>query len=156
MVQDLGPQSSSSITYDPVFAPTSAQSIAGDNMVSVHQGRASAMSMSMTAGSGTDKEVYLKDVVARLAATEEIVRPLQLLPDQFTTLQTTVADQQQQQAAFNIALTRVENTVWDRGLGGGNGRRRNLGNEDDDPDCPQAGISQVRWHERPTSVAQSL
>jgi hypothetical protein len=114
------------------------------------------MSMSMTAGSGTDKEVYLKDVVARLAATEEIVRPLQLLPDQFTTLQTTVADQQQQQAAFNIALTRVENTVWDRGLGGGNGRRRNLGNEDDDPDCPQAGISQVRWHERPTSVAQSL
>jgi hypothetical protein len=47
-----------------------------------------------------------------------------------------VADQQQQQAAFNIALTRVENTMHDRGLDEGNSRHHNPGNEDDDLDFP--------------------
>jgi hypothetical protein len=95
------------------------------------------MSKSM-AGSGTDKEVTLKDVITRLAAIEDIVRPLQPLHDQVTTLQATVADQQQQQAAFNIALTRIETTVHDRGLGvsTGAGRRRAAGEEDDDQDFP--------------------
>jgi hypothetical protein len=52
------------------------------------------MSKSM-AGSGTDKEVTLKDVITHLAAIEDIVRPLQPLHDQVTTLQATIADQQQ-------------------------------------------------------------
>jgi hypothetical protein len=39
-----------------------------------------------TAGSGTDKDVTLKDVIARLAAIEEIARPLEPLHDQVATL----------------------------------------------------------------------
>jgi hypothetical protein len=103
------------------------QSIVGDNLVSVRQGRASSMSKT-NAGCVTNKEVTLKDVIARLAAIEDIILPLQPLHDQVTTLQATVADQQQQ-AVFNIALTHVKTTMCDRGLGGGNGRCRNAGEE---------------------------
>jgi hypothetical protein len=133
-----GPQPSVQFKYNlrPTVRPyLSAQSIAGDNLVSVHQGSASAMSKS-TASSGTDKEVTLKDDVTRLAAIEDIVRPLQPLHDQVTALQATVADQQQQQATLNIALTCVETTVRNRGLGAGMSRRHAAGEEDDDQDFP--------------------
>jgi hypothetical protein len=62
----------------------------------------------------TNKKVILKDVIAHLTAIEDIVLPLQPLHDQVTTLQATVADQQQQ-AVFNIALTHVETMMRDRG-----------------------------------------
>jgi hypothetical protein len=39
-----------------------------------------------TTGSRTDREVTLKDVIARLAAIEDIVRPLQPLNDPINTL----------------------------------------------------------------------
>jgi hypothetical protein len=89
-----------------------------------------------TTSSGTDKEVMLKDVVVRLATIEDIVRPLQPMHEQVSTLQAMVADQQQQQVASNITLTRVETTVHERGLGGGtgNGHHCNTGQEDDDQD----------------------
>jgi hypothetical protein len=103
------------------------QSIVGDNLVSVRPGRASSMSKT-NVSCVTNKEVILKDVIAHLTAIEDIVLPLQPLHDQVTTLQATVADQQQQ-AVFNIALTHVETMMRDRGLGGGNGRCRNAGEE---------------------------
>jgi hypothetical protein len=84
-----------------------------------------------TAGSGTDREVTLKDVVARLAAIEDIVQPLEPLHDQVNKLQATWPI-----SNFNIALSRVETTVRDRGLGtgAGTGRRRTAEEDDDDQD----------------------
>jgi hypothetical protein len=67
-----------------------------------------------TTSSGTDKEVMLKDVVVRLTTIEDIIRALQPMHEQVSTLQAMVADQQQQQVAFNITLTRVETTVGAR------------------------------------------
>jgi hypothetical protein len=39
-----------------------------------------------TTSSGTDKEVMLKDVVVRLATIEDIIRPLQPMHEQVSTL----------------------------------------------------------------------
>jgi hypothetical protein len=41
------------------------------------------------------EEVTLADVVHRLTAIEEIVRPLQLVNDQLTAIEATVAEQEQ-------------------------------------------------------------
>jgi hypothetical protein len=75
------------------------------------------MSTTSVAGSGSgkdsEKDVTLADVVRRLAAIEAIMWPLQPLADQFPALHTRVAKQEQQQAALNIALTRVETVVHD-------------------------------------------
>jgi hypothetical protein len=84
VVQDLDPQSSSSIIYG---LPSARTSLLSPSPVTTWY--------KSTAGSGSDKEVTLKDVVARLATIEDIVQPLQPLHDQVTTLQATVADQQQ-------------------------------------------------------------
>jgi hypothetical protein len=59
------------------------------------------MSSTSVVGTGSeDKEVTLKDVVMRLAAIEEIVRPLQPLRKQVTLLTATVIEQGQQQIAL--------------------------------------------------------
>jgi hypothetical protein len=45
-----------------------------------------------------------------------------------------VAGLQQQQATTTATLTRIDNTV--RAIGGANGRRRNAGEDDGDPEFP--------------------
>jgi hypothetical protein len=52
----------------------------------------------------------LVDVVRRLAAIEDIVRPLQPMADQFPTLQR-MTEQEQHQVILNIAVTQVENAL---------------------------------------------
>jgi hypothetical protein len=73
----------------------------------------------------------LADVVRGLAAIEAIVQPLQPLANQFPALHTRVAEQEQQHATLNIALTRVETTVCDQPPGGVPHRRRPATDDDD-------------------------
>jgi hypothetical protein len=63
-------------------------------------------------GTGTSNDgVTLGNVVHRLQAIEEIVRPMQLVPEAVVTLETTVRDQGQQQVTLNLALQRVKQQV---------------------------------------------
>jgi hypothetical protein len=67
-------------------------------------------------GIGTEEEeVTLADVVWRLKAIEDIVRPMQPMSDALAALEGTMRDQGQPQATLNIALTRVECQVQDPG-----------------------------------------
>jgi hypothetical protein len=93
------------------------------------------MSASFAVGSGVGKdneEVTLVDIARRLSAIEEIVQPMQLVPNAVATLEGTVRDQGQQQAALNIALTRVERQLQDLGRGF-QGRHRAVADDEDDP-----------------------
>ncbi|KAG8083632.1 hypothetical protein GUJ93_ZPchr0016g2528 [Zizania palustris] len=72
------------------------------------------MSLTSRVGSGSDEGVTLADVVQRLKAIEDIVRPLQPIPDALNALEDTVRDQEQQQAALNLALTRMEKQILDQ------------------------------------------
>jgi hypothetical protein len=59
------------------------------------------------AGKGNE-EVTLVDIARRLKTIEEIVHPIELVPDVIVTLEGTVHDQGQQQATLNIPLTCIE------------------------------------------------
>ena len=63
-------------------------------------------------GSGSEKtEPTMSDMPTRLSAIEEVTRSLQPLADRFAVMETTVKEQQQQQVALNLALSRIEHTV---------------------------------------------
>jgi hypothetical protein len=70
--------------------PPIASAPAGDNLVSVRHGRASAMSRTSVidngSGAGEEPTVTLQDLAHRLAAIEEIIRPLAPLEDQVLVL----------------------------------------------------------------------
>jgi hypothetical protein len=85
-------------------------------------------------GAGEEPEVTLQDLARRLAAIEELIRPLVPLEEQVPALQATVGGLQQQQATTTATLTRLDNTV--RAIGGANGRRRNAAEEEGDPEFP--------------------
>ncbi|KAG8048615.1 hypothetical protein GUJ93_ZPchr0009g1322 [Zizania palustris] len=72
------------------------------------------MSLASGVGSGSDEGVTLADVVQRLKAIEDIVRPLQPIPDTLNALEDTVRDQGQQQVALNLVLTRMEKQILDQ------------------------------------------
>ncbi|KAG8080707.1 hypothetical protein GUJ93_ZPchr0007g3291 [Zizania palustris] len=72
------------------------------------------MSLASGVGSGSDEGVTLADVVERLKAIEDIVMPLQPIPDALNTLDDTVRDQRQQQVALNLALTRMQKQILDQ------------------------------------------
>ncbi|KAG8047953.1 hypothetical protein GUJ93_ZPchr0008g11704 [Zizania palustris] len=72
------------------------------------------MSLASGVRSGSDEGVTLADVVQRLKAIEDIVRPLQPIPDALNALEDTVRDQGQQQVALNLALTRMEKQILDQ------------------------------------------
>ncbi|KAG8051835.1 hypothetical protein GUJ93_ZPchr0001g29344 [Zizania palustris] len=72
------------------------------------------MSLASGVGSSSDEVVTLADVVQRLKAIEDIVRPLQPIADALNALEDTVRDQGQQQVALNLALTRMEKQILDQ------------------------------------------
>jgi hypothetical protein len=85
-------------------------------------------------GIGDELKVTLQDLARRLAAIEEIIRPLVPLEDHVPILQEMVAGLQQQQATTTATLTCIDNTVCT--IGGANGRRHNAGEDDGDPEFP--------------------
>jgi hypothetical protein len=85
-------------------------------------------------GAGEEPVVTLQDLSCRLAAIEEIIQPLAPLGDQVPALQETVAGLQQQQATTTAILTRIDNII--RAISRANGRRRNAGEDDGDPEFP--------------------
>jgi hypothetical protein len=96
-----------------------------------------SVNSSVGGGSGKEgkkKEATLDDVVSRIAAMEEMVRPLVPLADQFTHLETMVMDQGRDQTALHAALTRIEVAVCnlDRAQSNQQGRRRGLGVDNDE------------------------
>jgi hypothetical protein len=64
-----------------------------------------------------DEQVTLIDIVQRLKAIEDIVHLMQLVPEAVATLEGTMRDMGQQQAALVIALTCVECQVQDPSRG---------------------------------------
>jgi hypothetical protein len=70
--------------------PPISSALAGDNLVLVRHGRASAMSRTSVtdngSGAGEEPTVTLQDLARRLAAIEEIIRPLAPLEDQVLVL----------------------------------------------------------------------
>jgi hypothetical protein len=90
---------------------------------------------SSVGGRSWGKEATLDDVVNRIAAMEETVRPLVPLADQFAHLETTVTDQGRDQTALHVALTRIEAVIRDLGRANGNqqGRRQGLSTDEDEP-----------------------
>ncbi|KAG8068491.1 hypothetical protein GUJ93_ZPchr0005g15615 [Zizania palustris] len=71
------------------------------------------MSTASSFGSDMVEEVTLVDVVRRLQTIEDIVLPMQPIPDNFATLEGTVWDQGHQQQALNLALKHIERHAQD-------------------------------------------
>jgi hypothetical protein len=72
-----------------------------DILVSQGLGSSSTMSSTFAIGvrTGTaDDEVTLSDIIQRLKVVEDIVWPMQLVPDPLTTVETTVREEGQQQS----------------------------------------------------------
>ncbi|KAG8065867.1 hypothetical protein GUJ93_ZPchr0004g38649 [Zizania palustris] len=72
------------------------------------------MSLASGVESGSDEGVTLADVVQRLKAIEDIVRPLQPIPNALNALEDTVRDQGQQQVALDLPLTHMEKQILDQ------------------------------------------
>lgn len=104
-----GPRPSTSFKYNlrRRVPSNSYSSPAGDNLVSVVPG-SPTMSNPPPVTSGSGDAVTTADLAKRMATIEELLRPLQLITDKFHSLEKTVADQGNQQAALNLALSYVE------------------------------------------------
>jgi hypothetical protein len=89
------------------------------------------MSQASAVAGGTgvgEEEVTLTNVVRHLKAIEDIVWPMQPVPDALAAFEDTVREQGQQQIALNLTLTRVEQQLQEPARG----PRRRAGTDDEE------------------------
>jgi hypothetical protein len=123
--------------------PYLSKALTRDILVFRDHGSASAATamMSEVSGVGTgsggeeqEQGITMEEVVNRLKAIETVMHPLVPLKDQLSAIETTLAEQGQQQQLLSAGLLRVERNQGP-GHGTPNGRRR-ADEEDDDEGFP--------------------